>query len=615
MPRVSRLLILVLLVYVLPLSCFLIAQPSVTAAEDAPAVTVLDTDKTLFCPVGTSLHFAGACPTTEWTKECCLEVDRRVANRTATGVMQNGYSFTWVADSPGYHPLRVYYTIADGQVTAQRVNVHVLDRNPIDWKEIPHDDNNDYGIALKWSSSPDFRVARAEVLFNGTALPDDSPDATVNLPIATLATGTYSIGFDAYDSVGNRYVAPSGTFNVPERVQFDSPGSIAVKSEQDKTILSAKLSPSWKVSKVAYFVNDQQVGTATATPFSVSVNLASFESGACSLKVVAYDASGNSFETPAVTATLINLPNEKADQAVAVAADKAEMAARAEKLKNLRDDVAAMMQQKFQRTGTVGLVHGLAVLETGDGEVLGGSPINVAAKIRRGSGQSDLLAWASADSQAAVDTAAIWSRSEADRFGLTRDWNQWDFIVSYPGEKNETGGPSAGVDYGIAFFSVLSGKPVDSSVAMTGEITSDGRVNPVGGVIFKADYALSNPDIKTLIVPNDPASSDDLDALASIKPELFVGKKIVYARTMEDVIHYAIIGMETQDQLRERNLMSAGINAFLNKDDTSALADFQLAKKVDPIDQEANYWSVIVRGTETEEQKLAPAVIDVKVTH
>ena len=81
-------------------------------------------------------------------------------------------------------------------------------------------------------------------------------------------------------------------------------------------------------------------------------------------------------------------------------------------------------------------------------------------------------------------------------------------------------GPSAGVTMTTALASLLSGRPVRSDVAMTGEVSLTGRVLPIGGVKQKL-LAAHRAGITTVLIPkrNEP----DLDDVpASVLQELTV---------------------------------------------------------------------------------------------
>ena len=88
-----------------------------------------------------------------------------------------------------------------------------------------------------------------------------------------------------------------------------------------------------------------------------------------------------------------------------------------------------------------------------------------------------------------------------------------------------------------AIVSLLSGKPVKSKVAMTGEITLRGNVLPIGGVKEKVTAA-HRSGIKTIILP-DHNRKDLEDIPDHIKKDL----EFHFAKEMMDVIDVAIPGL------------------------------------------------------------------------
>ena len=132
---------------------------------------------------------------------------------------------------------------------------------------------------------------------------------------------------------------------------------------------------------------------------------------------------------------------------------------------------------------------------------------------------------------------------------LANDFNEkTDIHVHVPAGAIPKDGPSAGVGMFTAIVSLLSGKPVKSKVAMTGEITLRGNVLPIGGVKEKVTAA-HRSGIKTIILP-DHNRKDLEDIPDHIKKEL----EFHFAKEMMDVIDVAI--PELKGKKKTRNTSS-----------------------------------------------------------
>ena len=94
-------------------------------------------------------------------------------------------------------------------------------------------------------------------------------------------------------------------------------------------------------------------------------------------------------------------------------------------------------------------------------------------------------------------------RSQADRLGIDQEAFERRFHVHVPAGAIPKDGPSAGITMATALASLLSGRPVKHTVGMTGELTLQGRVLPIGGLKQKV-LAAHAAGLTDVVVPSEP---------------------------------------------------------------------------------------------------------------
>ena len=183
-----------------------------------------------------------------------------------------------------------------------------------------------------------------------------------------------------------------------------------------------------------------------------------------------------------------------------------------------------------ERTSTPGVATGLAVTGTG-GDVLfieatqieGEPGLTVTGQL------GDVM-------KESVRIALSYVRSRATELGIdSARFSGKSFHVHVPAGAIPKDGPSAGITMVTALASLLSDRPVRSEVGMTGEVTLQGKVLPIGGVKQKL-LAAHRAGLKEVILPrrNEP----DLDDVpAQVREEMQI-------HTVSDVAEVLRLALE-----------------------------------------------------------------------
>jgi len=161
----------------------------------------------------------------------------------------------------------------------------------------------------------------------------------------------------------------------------------------------------------------------------------------------------------------------------------------------------------------VGVVTGLAWTQAG-GEVL-----YVEALKYKGAGRLVLTGQLGDVMKESAHAAMAYARAHTVELGIPEDFfEKFDVHVHLPAGAIPKDGPSAGVAMTTALLSLMTDMPVRHDIAMTGEVTLQGRVLPVGGIREKCLAALSQ-GIKDIIIPL-PNEKDLADIPAEFKEKM-----------------------------------------------------------------------------------------------
>ena len=162
-------------------------------------------------------------------------------------------------------------------------------------------------------------------------------------------------------------------------------------------------------------------------------------------------------------------------------------------------------QESAERTAIPGVATGLSV--TG----AGGDVLFIEATSMKGKDSLVLTGQLGDVMKESARIALSYVRGHADKLGIDEDaFDGREFHVHVPAGAIPKDGPSAGITMTTALASLLSGRPVKHTVGMTGEVTLQGRVLPIGGLKQKvlAAHAAGLTDV--ILPERNRADLDDV---------------------------------------------------------------------------------------------------------
>ena len=166
---------------------------------------------------------------------------------------------------------------------------------------------------------------------------------------------------------------------------------------------------------------------------------------------------------------------------------------------------------------------------------VGGDILFVEAARMPGSGKLILTGQLGEVMKESAQAALSLVRARADHLGVTPELlEKSDIHVHVPAGATPKDGPSAGVAMFVALVSLLTGRPVRTDVAMTGEISLRGLVLPIGGVKEKVLAAL-RAGIGTVLLPS--RNRRDLDEIPADAREAL---RFVWLEEVDDAVAAAL---------------------------------------------------------------------------
>ncbi|WP_304402451.1 endopeptidase La, partial [uncultured Allobaculum sp.] len=197
-----------------------------------------------------------------------------------------------------------------------------------------------------------------------------------------------------------------------------------------------------------------------------------------------------------------------------------------------KDDLAdifgpiAVRHEKVKESNPVGVVTGLAWTAVG-GEVL-----YIEAASMPGSGQMILTGQLGdvMKESARISYSVLKSHLPLD----TLEFAKQDIHIHFPAGATPKDGPSAGITIMTALASLALGKPVDSHIAMTGELSLSGEVLPIGGLKEKL-FGAMRAGIRKVLIP-----ADNERDLAEVDEEVKNALEIIPVSRVEEVLAHTL---------------------------------------------------------------------------
>lgn len=182
-----------------------------------------------------------------------------------------------------------------------------------------------------------------------------------------------------------------------------------------------------------------------------------------------------------------------------------------------------MGKEKFEfgskeKKDQVGCVTGLAYTE------FGGDVLQIEVNTFEGKGRLVITGQLGDVMKESAEIALDYVRAHAKQFHIDPEWfDKHDIHIHVPEGAVPKDGPSAGVTLTTAIVSALTGTPVRSDLAMTGEVTLRGNVLPIGGLREKS-LAASRVGINTILIPKQ--NERDLDDVPEAVREMITFKSM-----------------------------------------------------------------------------------------
>ncbi|MBI2353308.1 endopeptidase La [Candidatus Dependentiae bacterium] len=188
--------------------------------------------------------------------------------------------------------------------------------------------------------------------------------------------------------------------------------------------------------------------------------------------------------------------------------------------------------ENIDKTNLVGITNGLAWT------AFGGDVLKIESLLMPGSGKLILTGQLGDVMKESAQAALSYARSHAENFGIDQDkFIKYDLHIHVPAGGVPKDGPSAGITLLSSILSTLTGRRINASIAMTGELNLRGDVMPIGGVKEKLLAAKRN-NLHTVIFPEE--NKHQWDAVKDVAQDI----NVIWVKHADEVLKHVLMPLE-----------------------------------------------------------------------
>lgn len=189
-------------------------------------------------------------------------------------------------------------------------------------------------------------------------------------------------------------------------------------------------------------------------------------------------------------------------------------------------------EERFDRTNMVGITNGLAWT------AFGGDVLKIESVLMPGTGKLILTGQLGDVMKESAQAALSYARSHAETFKISQEqFVKYDLHIHVPAGAVPKDGPSAGITLLSSILSTYTGRPINASIAMTGELNLRGEVMPIGGVKEKLLAAKRN-NLSTVIFPEE--NKNQWEVIKDIAQDI----NVIWVKHADEVLEHVLMPLK-----------------------------------------------------------------------